>query len=297
VHPRHADAAGLAPIIAAVEVRALSWNLFHGRDAPPEPELLTWRSRLLRTTERGTSHAQVNRDLFEAFCELITAAEWDVALLQECPPLWAEPLATAADAEPHLVLTSRNLPRLGALQRRAADLNPDLIGSWEGGSNLTLVRGSLAGLPAIVERERVQISTRPERRAMALTRLAGGLCIANLHANKERPAAEAEVPRCAAAAVRWAAGSPLLFGGDFNLRPTRSGHVFEALERETGLAQATGEKAIDHLLVKGAEIVAPPRQWPAEQREIPDPTATAEPALPVRLSDHSPVEAAFLLPH
>ena len=50
-----------------MEVRALSWNLFHGRDHPPEPELLTWRSRLLGTTERGKAHAQVNTDLLTAF--------------------------------------------------------------------------------------------------------------------------------------------------------------------------------------------------------------------------------------
>ncbi len=279
-----------------MEVRALSWNLFHGRDAPPEPELLTWRSRLLRTTERGSTHAQVNRNLFEAFAALIAAADWDVALLQECPPRWAEGLAIAADAEPHLVLTSRNIPGLGALQRRAADLNPDLIGSWEGGSNLTLVRGSLAGSPAIVERDQLQIASRPERRVMALTRLASGLCVANLHASKARASSEIELPTAAEAAVRWAGDAPLLLGGDFNLRPAKSGHVFEALEREHGLAQPTGERAIDHLLVRGAEIATPPAQWPAERREIPDPTASSDPPKPVRLSDHSPVEASFRLP-
>lgn len=278
-----------------MEVRALSWNLFHGRDAPPEPALLTWRSRLLRTTERGATHAQVNRNLFERFADLIAKAEWDVALLQECPPRWAEGLAIAADAEPHLVCTSRNIPGLAALQRRAADLNPDLIGSWEGGSNLTLVRGTLSANPAILEREEVRIATRPERRAMALTRLAGGLCIANIHASKARAAAEAELARCAAEAVRWAGKAPLLLGGDFNLRPARSPHVFEALEREHGLAAPTADHAIDHLLVRGAEIAEPARQWPDERREIPDPTAASEPPLPVRLSDHSPIEAAFTL--
>lgn len=278
-----------------MEVRALSWNLFHGRDAPPEPELLTWRSRLLRTTERGAEHAQVNRNLFSAFAGLIADADWDVALLQECPPRWAEGLATAADAEAHLVLTSRNLPGLGALQRRAADLNPDLVASWEGGSNLTLVRGSLPGSPAIAERERIVFATRPERRAMALTRLANGLCIANLHANKARAAAEEEVPRCAAEAVRWAGDSPLLLGGDLNLRPARSERVFAALERDHGLAPPTAEGAIDHLLVRGADVVEPPRQWPAQRREIPDPTGSASSPLPIRLSDHSPVEALFAL--
>ena len=240
----------------------LTWNLFHGRDAPPESDLLTWRSRLLRITERGDSHAQVNRDLFEAFAAVVAGAEWDIALLQECPPRWAEGLATAADAEPHLAPTSRNLPGLGRLQGIAAALNPDLIASWEGGSNLTLVRDRAAGSPAITERAQVRIARRPEQRVMALSRLSGGLCVANLHASKARLAAERELLDAAAVAVEWAAGSPLLLGGDLNLRPALSAQVFESLEREHGLARPTGEWVIDHLLLAGGEIVEAPHQWP-----------------------------------
>ena len=33
-------------------MRVLSWNLYHGRDFPPDPALFTLRSRLLRVTER-----------------------------------------------------------------------------------------------------------------------------------------------------------------------------------------------------------------------------------------------------
>src|SRR5665811_1478392 len=122
----------------AVELTVLSWNLFHGRDFPPDRDLFTWRSRLLRRTERGATHVQVNRELLPAFTRLLAAAEWDLALLQECPPRWWGRLAAACDAEPHGVLTSRN--SLGALRARAARLNPDLLASAEGGPNLTLVR-------------------------------------------------------------------------------------------------------------------------------------------------------------
>src|SRR5262249_148966 len=41
------------------ELTAITWNLFHGRDFPPDPELFTWRSRLLRLTERNETHVQV----------------------------------------------------------------------------------------------------------------------------------------------------------------------------------------------------------------------------------------------
>jgi hypothetical protein len=47
------------------ELAVLSWNIHHGRDAPPDPELHTLRSRLLRTTEQNGSHIQVNRSLRE----------------------------------------------------------------------------------------------------------------------------------------------------------------------------------------------------------------------------------------
>ena len=163
-----------------MEVRALSWNLFHGRDHPPEAELRTLRSRILRTTERGEAHAQVNRDLRELFVAALAGAEWDVALLQEFPPRWAERLATECDAEPHLALTSRNLPGLARVQGLMADWNPDLIASWEGGSNLTLVRTSMIAGAGIAERRTLQLARRPERRVMAFSRLAGGVCVANL---------------------------------------------------------------------------------------------------------------------
>ena len=82
----------------------------------------------------------MNTDLAAQFEAVLADAEWDVALLQECPPRWAERLAVACRADPHLVPTSRNLPGAARVQALLADRNPDLIASWEGGSNLTLVR-------------------------------------------------------------------------------------------------------------------------------------------------------------
>ncbi|MCB0865135.1 MAG: endonuclease/exonuclease/phosphatase family protein [Solirubrobacterales bacterium] len=279
-----------------MDLVALSWNLFHGRDFPPEEGLRTWRSRLLRRTERSASHAQVNRDLYAKFSSLISSWEWDVALLQECPPRWAEQLAVDCGAEPHLALTSRNLP-VPSLQRLGARINPDLIASWEGGSNLILVRTSAVGESAIVERRSLNLAARPERRVMAFSRLRAGLCVANLHASAPHRQAERELPRAAAMAVEWAGGEPLLFGGDFNIRPARSSFVFDALERDFGLHPRTPGDAIDHLLVRGLDVVEAPAQLPPEDREVPDPTA--EPGslpLPIRLSDHAPVFGRFALP-
>ncbi len=275
-----------------MDVRVLSWNLFHGRDHPPESELLTWRSRLLRVTERGAEHAQVNRDLLRQFAATIAAADWDVALLQECPPRWAERLATESGADAHLVPTSRNLPYLRRAQSLAATWSPDLIASWEGGSNLTLVRAQGSSPAPITERRSLRLATRPERRLMAFTRLGSGLCVANLHASAAREAAERELIAAGRAAREWAGGGPLVLGGDFNLRPALSGHVFARLADELGLAAPTGERIIDHVLVADLDVAEPPSQWPAERREVPDPTATGV-GLPIRLSDHAPVAARF----
>jgi len=273
-----------------VEFTAVSWNLFHGRDFPPDPALFTRRSRLLRIEERNETHAQVNRELVDEFAATLAAAEWDVALLQECPPRFAEPLATACGAEAHRALTSRN--SLAPLRTWIARRNPDLIASGEGGSNLTLVRPG-GSLGEIVERRELTIhSGRPERRAMAFTRIAaaGGtqICVANLHATNDRPRlATEDVLRAAAAVVEWAADAPLLFGGDFNLRPAEDPAAFEQLESEFGLTGATAPRAIDHLLARGLEAAAAPTPWPGEQRERPHDN------LRLRLSDHAPVEARF----
>ncbi|HYP48957.1 MAG TPA: hypothetical protein VEQ61_10005, partial [Thermoleophilaceae bacterium] len=80
------------------DLRVLSWNLYHGRDHPPDPALLTWRSRLLRLTERNATHAQVNRSLEAEFGSWIAAQDWDLALLQEAPPRWFRALARRSRA-------------------------------------------------------------------------------------------------------------------------------------------------------------------------------------------------------
>jgi endonuclease/exonuclease/phosphatase family metal-dependent hydrolase len=277
-----------------VQFRALTWNLYHGRDFPPDPALLTWRSRLLRISERNETHLQVNRDLYAQFAAILRSGDWDVALLQECPPRWSDRLAVDCDAEAHQALTSRNF--LASLRALAAGINPDLIASNEGGSNLTLVRRRAA---AIVERRALELrpGPRPERRVLALTRarLMRGpeeICIGNLHASAgltDQPLAEEEVLLAAERTVEWAAGAPVILGGDLNLRPAQSS-VFDQLAERHGLRGATTPDALDHLLARRLQQVDPPRVWPDEKREV------REGVHAIRLSDHAPVEAAFTAP-
>lgn len=268
-------------------MRVLSWNLYHGRDRPPDEALFTLRSRLLRVTERNETHVQVNRVLRNEFAGWIADHDWDVAMLQEAPPLWFRSIARQARASGVRVLTSRNV--LPPLQRLAANLNPDLIASWEGGSNQLLVRAP----GRILEHRAMTLTRTPERRRMVWARvhLPSGetVCFANLHASAGLPEkATGELLAAAVSAVEWSAGDPLVFGGDTNVRPARDPQVFDELRDRFGLGDPTGPHAIDHILARDLEIEERPRGLPPEDRELPD-----RDGLRLRLSDHAPVIARF----
>src|SRR5215208_2382950 len=120
----------------------LSWNLFHGRDHPPEG---------------SAEHLAVNRVLREEFASLLGHASWDLAFLQEAPPHWLRPLAIAAGASGSSVLTSRNFGAF--VRRRLARWDPDKIASGEGGSNQILARSGWR----IRETRRLTLTLLPER--------------------------------------------------------------------------------------------------------------------------------------
>jgi endonuclease/exonuclease/phosphatase family metal-dependent hydrolase len=267
-----------------IVVRALTWNLFSGRDFPPDDGLRTWRSRLLRVPETGSTYAQVNRRLLREFGDWLAARDWDVALLQEAPPTWLRPLGERCRASGAIALTSRNT---FAFARAAlARWSPDLIASNGGGSNQVLARARIA------EVRRMTLTPWPERRRMLFCRveLSDGrrLCVANLHASAgDSAGAERDTLAAAAAATEWAGLDPLILGGDLNLRPRHSPGAFRALEERFGLAPPTAPRALDHLLARGLEVVEPPAQLRPEERELEVPEGR------IRLSDHAPVAAAF----
>lgn len=262
-------------------LRVLTWNLFHGRDHAPNAELHTWRSRFLGTSESDSTHTQTNRDLYREFSGLLASTGWDIALIQECPPRWSAPLAEACGAEGFRALTSRNwlLPVSGAIAAR----RPDLLGAAEGGCNLILARDGAGGLD---EARRSTLRRLPERRTMAFVRTGSGLCVACIHASTGARRSTEDVERAAGVALEWAAGRPLIFGGDFNARPSSS-DAFDRLAA-LGLVGPTGPHAIDHLLVAGCQAT-PPRAWPDPEREVRWGNRV------LRLSDHAPVERVVSL--
>jgi endonuclease/exonuclease/phosphatase family metal-dependent hydrolase len=198
-------------------IRVLTWNLFHGRAQPPA----------------GAPHAA-------QFADAIARWEWDVALLQEVPPWWPEPLARAAGAQARSALTSRNwfLPVSRAIARR----DPDLMKAWGGGSNAILVRGEVR------DHRVAELTKLPERRVAHGVALADGSWVVNLHATTEPKArTRADCALALGAAREWAAGAPLVFGGDFNLdHPAWP-----------GIDHVAGHH-VDHLHVSGLEPAGEP---------------------------------------
>jgi endonuclease/exonuclease/phosphatase family metal-dependent hydrolase len=228
----------------------------------------------------GRDYALVNRDLFYEFAALLSAAKWDVALLQEVPARWGERLADATGSEGRITLTARNWMR--PLTWPFARSRPHLTGSWEGGCNLILVRRGRPGA-SVESHHKAVVARLPERRMVSMVATRGGLCVANLHASTGRRAA-GDVLEAAGLALQWAGDRPLVLGGDFNLRP-RSSDVFARLRGEFGFSETTESAAIDHLLVRGARVLEPAASWIPERRDVPD----RESDLKIRLSDHSPV--------
>ena len=73
-----------------------------------------------------------------------------------------------------------------------------------------------------------------------------------------------------------------------NLRPREHPWAFDELRDRFGLAPATADDAVDHLLARGLDVVERPRRLPAEARDVPWPGGGR-----VRLSDHAVVAARF----
>jgi endonuclease/exonuclease/phosphatase family metal-dependent hydrolase len=169
------------------------------------------------------------------FCRALAGWSWDVALLQEVPPWWPSQLGMACGASARMARTSRNLPL--APRRAIASRNPDLLAANGGGCNAILVRGWRIG-----EHRTRMLTRRPERRVMHGVALDGAGWAVNLHASTHPPEQRrADLLGAAATALEWAAGAPLLFGGDLN----------STQPAMPGLRHVAGHH-VDHVFVAGA---------------------------------------------
>lgn len=219
----------------AALILVLSWNIFHGRARPA-----------------------AGRPLAAEFAAALAGWSWDVALLQEVPPWWPARLGLACRASARMALTSRN--RFLFARRAVAARNPDLLTANGGGCNAILVREGAA----LAHRTR-ELTRQPERRVMHGVELDGAGWVVNLHGSLGPPEQRrADLLTAADTALGWAAGAPLVLGGDLNsTRPAMP-----------GLRHVAGNH-VDHVFTDGRPAVREP--------EVLDAGA---------LSDHAPLRVA-----
>ena len=221
----------------AATLRVLTWNLFHGRARPP-----------------------AGHSLLGEFGAALAGWDWDVALLQEVPHWWASKLGEATGSQPARALTARNW--VPPLQRLLAERFPDALKSGAGGSNVILTRSQST------DHRRRRLRFWPERRTVHGVRLASGVGVANLHATAhDPPRAAIDIERARRAAIEWAAGAPVVMGGDLN----------EPRPRMAGFVHADGSN-VDHVFARGLEPAGP-----ADELER------------GHLSDHAPLAVALRL--
>lgn len=176
--------------------------------------VLTWNLM------HGRSMPSAGRDLLPEFTAALRGWEWDVALLQEVPPWWPESLATSLESEQRTVLTSHG-----------------------GGANAIVVRAD-----RIADHRWARLCRLPERRWVHGVRLGCGIWVANLHATvHDDAAAERDGSLAASTALGWAAGAPLVLGGDLNVRRPAP----------AGLEHAGGND-VDHVFVSGLRVDGTP---------------------------------------
>ncbi len=226
-------------------LRVVTWNLMHGRAVPPAAHYLE-----------------------DEFATALARWEWDIALLQEVPPWWPRAFRERLGTDQRLVLTSRN--SFLALRRALAIRWPDTIKSNGGGANAILVRRG-----RILEHRTRRLCRLPERRWLHAVAVAdaegpeGVIWVANLHLTAHNPAAAArEADAAADAVLEWAAGAPVVLGGDFNLQsPAPAGF------------EPAGGHGVDHVLVRGL--------WALDAGDV---------LVRGLLSDHAPVTVELALP-
>ena len=133
-----------------------------------------------------------------------------------------------------------------------------------GGCNAVLVRGQIATCRSL------RLRTWPERRVAALLRLPDGTCVVNYHGSSRTDLAQAELRRLCQHALAWAGASPLILGGDLNLRkPQTPAELVHVASRD-----------VDHLFARGLKATSAPR--------LLERTVTRA-SLRLELSDHLPI--------
>lgn len=259
-----------------------TWNLFHGNAHPPQ-----------------------RRSFLEEAVRLSVDGGPDVVCLQEIPGWGLTRLAEWSGYGAFATLAARPsvgpLPSTIGIGRALTSLHPGLLRSaFSGQGNailvaprLRLVDEHVVTLNARAFRRRqaqwlelgvrARLAWAKERRVCQVARLGNGartLLVANMHATGYRPderLADAELLRAFVFADGLArTGEPVVVAGDFNVTRERSRTLHDVTAPEWGFFSKAGS-GVDHVLVRGLDVVAGPRRLPHAVDGV-------------VVSDHTPVE-------
>jgi hypothetical protein len=297
-------------------LRALTWNLFHGRDGLPglgPSRASTWRGA---PVDDGR-HLHLNRKLTGLMARRLAAWSPDVCALQEVP--------TAAIGELVAVTGMRAVwtttgPLIGPARLRDAlgARNPDLWRTHEGNANVLLlgariapVAGSARAVRLNPPREMARAALRwrlgagelarwlPEPRRAVMLRAAtpegAEIALACAHCQNARDprVTGLEIDRAARALLALAGDGPAILAGDLNARADHPALAGLAAAGWDG-AGPGGDLAVDHILHRGLEAVEAPRRLAPGDREVGVRWRGRQRR--VRLSDHDPVVAELRPP-
>jgi endonuclease/exonuclease/phosphatase family metal-dependent hydrolase len=257
-----------------------TWNIAHGRDVPP-----------------GPAYGHARRKLLEEMVGLFASDDPDIVMLQEVP-VWAGDLlrrrtgmgvTLAHTYGAHVPFVHVPLP-LAAGEWLGKAL-PDVVKTqFEGQAQAVLYGSELM----LVSARRVQVNARRhfrgEPRIAQLVRLrhrrtGGEFVVGNLHADAHDP--DPQIEAGSWALEQFARGAPMVFGGDLNVRAGSP-----ALRRlnARGWEERPADVGVDHVFVRGLELEGPVTRWPPKRRDL-----QLNGGRPLRLSDHSPVDAVVML--
>ena len=222
-------------------MRVLSWNLYHGRDFPPDPALFTWRSRLLRD-DRAERDARAGEPpaarRVRAAGSTASTGTWPCSRRRR-----RAGSASSAGARARAACAcSPRATRAAAPAPRWRTCNPDLIASCEGGSNQLLVRAP----GRVLEHRRLTLAMPARAAAHASGRGCGcasgdTLCVANLHASAGLPEqARGELLARPPRAVEWSGATRSCSAATSTCARRATPSPFEELRERFGLGEPTG---------------------------------------------------------
>jgi endonuclease/exonuclease/phosphatase family metal-dependent hydrolase len=266
----------IAAVREPISLQIRTWNIAHGRDVPPD-----------------AAYGHVRRKLLPEMAALMVDEEPDLILLQEVP-VWAGKLLREQTG-----MGITLAPAYGAHIPFAHIPLPLAVGAWVGRAVPDLVRTQIEGQAnallygpelLLVSARRVQLNVRErfrgEPRIAQLVRLrhrrsGREFAVANVHAGWEGNLTQLE--RAGYVLEQFARGAPMVLAGDLNARP-RSPGMRTLVAR--GWHEDSDDMTVDHVLVKGAALDWPATRWKPERRNL-----SLNGGLPLRLSDHDPVDA------